>query len=318
MPLSGKVEANSKPYSTIEATVPFPFGDPEELVGGLVYWRRRGAGGHHDDRGSDRLEAGRCRDGHGDSAAGIARILLFDLLRHRGLRMLHRNTVRFLHSRIERKLDFVPNRYISGGLVILCQVTTFQIAEVPDIVNRHVPSANFERPLTGSILINGVAPYFIYFVLHHQFQVAELPALLATSIPPLLDALVGIVRWRRIDFLAGFVLFTIGLAVGLVALGGDPRLYLIRESFITAGIGLAFILSNPLPRPLGFFFARYFMAGNDQARLAWVNDRWQRSAGFRHAIRFSNVVWGLGFVLEAAVRTYLVFTLSIERLPPFT
>ena len=169
------------------------------------------------------------------------------------------------------------------------------------------------RRFGPSILINGVAPYFIYFVLHHQFQVAELPALLATSIPPLLDALVGIVRWRRIDFLAGFVLFTIGLAVGLVALGGDPRLYLIRESFITAGIGLAFILSNPLPRPLGFFFARYFMAGNDQARLAWVNDRWQRSAGFRHAIRFSNVVWGLGFVLEAAVRTYLVFTLSIEQ-----
>ena len=82
------------------------------------------------------------------------------------------------------------------------------------------------RRFGPSILINGVAPYFIYFVLHHQFQVAELPALLATSIPPLLDALVGIVRWRRIDFLAGFVLFTIGLAVGLVALGGDPRLYL--------------------------------------------------------------------------------------------
>jgi len=169
------------------------------------------------------------------------------------------------------------------------------------------------RRFGPSILINGVAPSFIYFVLHHQFQVAELPALLATSIPPLLDALVGIVRWRRVDFLAGFVLFTISLAVALVALGGDPRLYLIRESFITAGIGLAFIVSNPLPRPLGFFFARYFMAGNDPARLEWVNNRWQRSADFRDAIRLSNVVWGLGFVLEAVVRTYLVFTLSIEQ-----
>ena len=59
------------------------------------------------------------------------------------------------------------------------------------------------RRLGPSILINGVAPYFIYFVLHHQFLVAELPALLATGVPPLLDALVGIVRWRRIDFLAG-------------------------------------------------------------------------------------------------------------------
>jgi hypothetical protein len=169
------------------------------------------------------------------------------------------------------------------------------------------------RRFGPSILTNGVAPSVIYFVLHHQFQVAELPALLATSVPPLLDALFGIVRWRRIDFLAGFVLFTIGLAAGLVALGGAPRLYLVRESFITAAIGLAFIVSNPLPRPLGFFFARYFMAGNDQASLVWVNDRWQGSASFRHAIRFSNLIWGLGFVLEAAVRTYLVFTLSIEQ-----
>ena len=55
------------------------------------------------------------------------------------------------------------------------------------------------------------------------------------------------------------------------------------------------------------------MAGNDQARLAWINDRWQRSASFRQAIRFSNVVWGLGLLLEAAVRTYLVFTLTIEE-----
>ena len=55
------------------------------------------------------------------------------------------------------------------------------------------------------------------------------------------------------------------------------------------------------------------MAGNDEARVVWVNDRWQDSAGFWHAIRFSNVIWGLGFVLEAVVRTYLVFTLSIEE-----
>src|SRR5207237_3818150 len=104
------------------------------------------------------------------------------------------------------------------------------------------------RRFGPSILINGVAPSFIYFVLHHQFQVAELPALLATGIPPLLDALVCIVRWRRIVFLAGFVLSTIALAVVLVALGGDPRLYLIDEPFITAGMRLLLFLSNPLPR----------------------------------------------------------------------
>src|SRR5205823_2582622 len=60
-------------------------------------------------------------------------------------------------------------------------------------------------------------------------------------------------------------------------------------------------------------FPQVFVAGNDQARLAWVKDRWQSSASFRHAIRFSNVVWGLGFVLEAGVRTYFVFTSSIEQ-----
>jgi hypothetical protein len=152
------------------------------------------------------------------------------------------------------------------------------------------------RRFGPGILINGVAP------LRHLLCLAPpVPGCRLTSTPGHeYSAAAGSAAGHRAvaahRFPAGFVLFTISPAVALVLLGGDPRLYLIRESFITAGIGLAFIVSNPLPRPLGFFFARYFMSGNDQARLTWVNDRWQSSGQFpaRHPVEQRHLGPGLG------------------------
>ncbi len=62
--------------------------------------------------------------------------------------MFHWNTIRVLQRRIEWKLDMVPYRYVAGRLIIVAQVAAFEIAEVSDIVHRHVAPANFERPLS--------------------------------------------------------------------------------------------------------------------------------------------------------------------------
>src|SRR5229473_742560 len=83
-------------------------------------------------------------DGHGDGAAGVTRIFLFDLLRHDRWGVFHWNTVRFLHSRIEWELDVVPHGHVAGRLVIYSQMAALEIAEMPDVVDGHVPPANFE------------------------------------------------------------------------------------------------------------------------------------------------------------------------------
>ncbi|HZS02060.1 MAG TPA: VC0807 family protein [Chloroflexota bacterium] len=173
---------------------------------------------------------------------------------------------------------------------------------------RHIP-----RQLIASIAINAVAPFLVYLAITRYTSLPEILALAATGLPPLLDALVGIVRQRRVDFMAGFVLGTIALSLALVALGGDPRLYLIRESLVTGGIALAFLGSLVFPKPLAYYFARYFMSANDPARMAWVDQLWETVPPFRTLIRVNSLVWGAGLLLEAALRAYLVYALPVPQ-----
>lgn len=169
----------------------------------------------------------------------------------------------------------------------------------------------FKR-LAVSLLINALCPLLIYHGLKRYTRVSELTALVATGGPSLADGIFGVLRSRRLDFMAGFTLFTIALSVGLMALGGSPRLYLVRESLLTAAYGLAMLVSLGLPKPLGFYTGRYFMTGDSPERGAWFDVSWSH-AWFREIIRAQTVIWGLGTLVEAAVRIYLAFTLPVSR-----
>ena len=169
------------------------------------------------------------------------------------------------------------------------------------------------RSMASSILINGVLPLLIYTLMKDVTSVSDFGALLATGIPSLLDSLIGVIRRKRVDFLAGVTLLTILVSLALIALGGSPKLYLICESFFTAAFGLAYLISLLFPKPLAYYFARYFMAGNVPERIAWFESLWQRSAEFRSMLRRIGLLWSFGLLLEAALHTYLVFTLSVQQ-----
>ncbi|GAC1641343.1 MAG: hypothetical protein NVS4B12_03570 [Ktedonobacteraceae bacterium] len=83
------------------------------------------------------------------------------------------------------------------------------------------------------------------------------------------------------------------------------------RTYITSS-GLAYLVSLLFPRPLGFYFARQFVTGNVPEKVAEFNNLWQYPQ-FRHTMRFTTLVWGIVFVLEVTVRTYLVFTLTIAQ-----
>jgi hypothetical protein len=167
------------------------------------------------------------------------------------------------------------------------------------------------RSQVPSLLVNAVLPLIIYTLLKDYAHVSEFIALVATGIPSLIDSCIGIIRNRRIDFIAGVVLFGIAISLGLTALGGSPKLLLVRESFFTFAFGLACLISLPFPKPICFYTGRQFMAANDPVRIARYDSMWQ-FATFRTAIRMLTVIWGVGLVIEAIVRTYLVFTMSVE------
>jgi hypothetical protein len=163
-----------------------------------------------------------------------------------------------------------------------------------------------------SILVNAILPLVIYQLLKSYTSLSDFWALVLSGIPPMIDALVGVIRKGRVDLIAGLALLSIAVSVVLILLGGSPRLLLIRESYYTAAFGLAYLVSFLFPRPLGFYFARHFVTGNVPERVKNFNSYWQYSE-FRFSMRLSTAVWGISFLLEAAIRTYLVFTLTIPQ-----
>jgi hypothetical protein len=168
------------------------------------------------------------------------------------------------------------------------------------------------RSIIISLVINGAIPFLIYWVLTNFTSVSQFIALIASGVPSLIVSIVDIIRQKRIDFLASIVLIAIGVGLIITALGGDPKIYLIRESFFTITFGLAFLVSLVLARPIMFYIARHFAAGNDPASVAHFNSFWQNER-FRHSMRVMSAVWGIGLLLEAVIRISLVITLSIEQ-----
>ncbi len=177
------------------------------------------------------------------------------------------------------------------------------------------PQANRTALLLGlalSILINGVLPFIIYTALTNYTPLSTYVALVLTGVPSFIDSIVGIIRRKRIDILAGIVLVGIVVSLIVIALGGSPKVYLVRESFFTVVLALAYLISLLFPRPLAFYFARHFSTGNSSENVAWFNTLWQYKQ-FRHTMRVMTVVWGIGFLLEAAIRTTLVIVLSTAQ-----
>ena len=166
--------------------------------------------------------------------------------------------------------------------------------------------------LTASIVINIALPILLYLALKRYTSASDFLALVISGVPSMIDSIVGVIRRKRIDLLAGLVLTSILISLILIALGGNPKIYLIRESFFTVAFGLAYLISLFFPRPLAFYFARYFATGNHPENIPWFDSLWQYQQ-FRHTMRVITVVWGIGFLCEAVLRTFLVMVLSITQ-----
>jgi hypothetical protein len=168
------------------------------------------------------------------------------------------------------------------------------------------------RSLLPSILVNGVLVYLIYTLLKSYTSASDLVALLVSSVPALLGEIVTIIRHRQLDVLGVIVLAFLAISAVVSFIGGDPRLLLIRESFLTVIFGVVCIVSLLFPRPIWFYIIRYFATGNDPAKAPVFNARWQ-SPAFRRYIRNITVVWGIVYLVEFPMRVFMVYHLSIQQ-----
>src|SRR5229473_2115870 len=154
------------------------------------------------------------------------------------------------------------------------------------------------RGVVPSLVIDGLLPFLTYvLVTSYVPDVSQVIALGLSATFPTIYGLVSIVRRRHLDIIGAVVL--VGIVVSILALlvGGDPKLLLIRESFVTGALGLVCLTSLVWPRPLMFYIGRQFSVGEDPAKIAEFNALWQYP-GARHTFRVMTIVWAIGWMGE--------------------
>jgi hypothetical protein len=135
-------------------------------------------------------------------------------------------------------------------------------------------------PPLGSIVwdiaLNALIPVVLYKLSKRYVSPSEVTALIFATAFPLGKSIFDLVRRGQVDPVSIVVL--LGIAANGVALlfGGSPRLLLVRE--FTGAFGFACFVSLLLPRPMMFYFGRYFMAGADAERQTRFNSAWQLSS----------------------------------------
>jgi hypothetical protein len=149
------------------------------------------------------------------------------------------------------------------------------------------------------ILLGVVAPFVVYQVAT-ALGTSELTALAWGAVFPLAGIVVGLARRRRLDAISAISLASIvvGLAGGLLL--HSAQFLLVKDSLVTATIGLAFLGSLLAARPLIFVIGRAQSPG----KAAVFDARWAEPA-FRRAIRRMTAVWGAALLGEAAARVVL-------------
>lgn len=166
------------------------------------------------------------------------------------------------------------------------------------------------RSIATSLLLDVALPFAAYHVLKGR-GLSTVAALSLSGVFPAGGVVLRFIRGRTVDGFGVLVLAAIALGVVTSLISGNARFVLVKESFFTGAFGVVMLGSLLARRPLMFYFGRRFRAGDDpEARRHW-NDLWQYES-FRRANRVMTLVWGVAFVVEAAVRVFMAYTLPVS------
>lgn len=127
-------------------------------------------------------------------------------------------------------------------------------------------------------------------------------------------AAVPLIRRRHLDGMAVYMAVIMLGGVGVSLVAGSTQFLLAREALLTGVTGVWFIASLWSRRPLAYLFSRPLLEG----RFRWPQDweeLWDRSPRFRRMWRVSSTLWGIGTLLDAALRVIMAYTLPADVVP---
>lgn len=135
--------------------------------------------------------------------------------------------------------------------------------------------------------------------------------MIASAAPPLLWSVYELAKTRRFDAISLTVAGSILLTVGATAMGGSARLIQIRDALVTGLVGLGFLLTLCMRRPMIFYLARAAMARSAEGMAAYETI-WDQP-GVPAVFRWLSLVWGFGLIGQTAVMCLLAWIWPIPR-----
>ena len=174
------------------------------------------------------------------------------------------------------------------------------------------PGAPKRKAAPGLLMevgVNFVLPLLVYN--HYKTTYGDVGALLASSLPPIAWSALEFIRRHRVDALSLLALAGVGLSLLAFIGGGGVHLLQLREKLVTGLIGLVFLGSAAIGRPLIHQLARAGEARRSPEALAGFEARRDLPA-FRRTMMVMTLVWGCGLMAEAALASALVFVLPVR------
>ncbi|MGE0492292.1 MAG: VC0807 family protein [Vulcanimicrobiota bacterium] len=166
------------------------------------------------------------------------------------------------------------------------------------------PQPPGRKEIIIDLLVNGLGPWLGYLLLVNQLGWTEFHGLLAVTVIPGVWALVGLVRKGKLDPVATISLVAILISLAMTAATSDTRLLQLRESYLTGFIGLIFFVSCLLRRPVLLWLARAQATQPEQVRM-------MDHPEVKRRLTLITWVWGVTFVVEFALKVWMVYTLDI-------
>lgn len=157
------------------------------------------------------------------------------------------------------------------------------------------------------VLVNIFLPWVIY--VFAQPEMGRIHALMVSMLPPIAWSALQLALKRRIDALS--VLVVTGIVLSLLAFlgGGSFRVLELREHLVTGVMGLVFLGSVAIKRPMLGVIIRSVMVGKSQSYAAKL----QRRLDDRRGLTFSTLGIGSLMLIQAAIAIGLVFTLPVRE-----
>ncbi|MFJ2740249.1 VC0807 family protein [Streptomyces sp. NPDC087440] len=164
-----------------------------------------------------------------------------------------------------------------------------------------------------TLLFSVVLPWVTYGMLTDG-GTEPVTALFLIALWPLAEVGIFYGLHRRVDEFGVMILGVLVLGAVSALFFHSEKMVFVKDSAVTGLLGLAFLVTLLLERPVMFYFGRKFATDGSAEGVARWNGFWDAYPGFRSSQRKLTVVWGVAFLVVAGVRIALTYVLDTRTM----